>query len=151
MRHFRQQCGVVTQSPSMMSGSLRHNVTISAPGATDSEVWEALEAAALADEVRCMPLGLATPLGDGGLGLSGGQLQRLSLAGALARSPRLLISDESTAMIDREGRAQLMGVLASLPSRGIAVVHVTHDAGEVAGAERVIQLAKASGVYEGDL
>lgn len=81
--------------------------------------------------------------------LSGGQLQRLSLAGALARSPRLLISDESTAMIDREGRAQLMGVLASLPSRGIAVVHVTHDAGEVAGAERVIRVEGGRIVYDG--
>lgn len=81
--------------------------------------------------------------------LSGGQLQRLSLAGALARSPRLLISDESTAMIDREGRTQLMGVLASLPSRGIAVVHVTHDAGEVAGAERVIRVEGGRIVYDG--
>ena len=72
--------------------------------------------------------------------LSGGQLQRLALAGALARSPRLLISDESTAMIDRAGRAEVLDLLASLPERGIAVVHITHDPAESARADRVVTI-----------
>jgi energy-coupling factor transport system ATP-binding protein len=73
--------------------------------------------------------------------LSGGELQRLAVAAALARKPGLLISDESTAMVDREGRQILTNLLAALPSRtGTAVVHVTHRLEEVAQADRVYRL-----------
>ncbi len=81
--------------------------------------------------------------------LSGGQLQRLALAGALARRPALLISDESTAMIDPEGRRELLEVLASLPSRGTAVVHITHDASEAEGADRLVRLEAGRVVFDG--
>ncbi len=73
--------------------------------------------------------------------LSGGQLQRLSIATALARRPALLISDESTSMLDPEGRAEVLDLLASLPAlTGCAVVHVTHDPVEARRADRVIGL-----------
>ena len=72
--------------------------------------------------------------------LSGGELQRLAIAAALARQPALLISDESTAMLDPEGRRQVMAVLRRLPSEGTTVVHVTHHLDEAAGADTVVVL-----------
>jgi len=71
--------------------------------------------------------------------LSGGELQRLAIAAALAQRPRLLISDESTAMVDPAGRKSLVDLLAGLPpSQGVAVVHVTHRLEETAGADQVV-------------
>ncbi|MBV8303282.1 MAG: DUF2232 domain-containing protein [Acidimicrobiia bacterium] len=72
--------------------------------------------------------------------LSGGELQRLAIAAALARRPALLISDESTAMVDPAGRRQVMDVLRRLPAEGTAVVHVTHHRREAAGADLVVVL-----------
>lgn len=73
--------------------------------------------------------------------LSGGELQRLAVAAALARRPRLLISDESTSMVDAAGRQALIGILAALPRRyGMAVVHVTHLESEATRADRVVHL-----------
>jgi energy-coupling factor transport system ATP-binding protein len=71
-------------------------------------------------------------------------LQRLAIATALARRPALLISDESTSMLDAAGRAEIFDLLAALPARtGTSVVHVTHDPVEAARADRVIALAGA--------
>ena len=73
--------------------------------------------------------------------LSGGELQRLAVAAALARRPELLISDESTAMVDSEGRHQLTALLSQLPSeRRMTVVHVTHRLEETAGADKIFRL-----------
>lgn len=81
--------------------------------------------------------------------LSGGMLQRLALAGALARRPALLISDESTAMIDPRGRAELLEILSALPASGTAVVHITHDPAEAATASRIIRLEGGRVLHEG--
>lgn len=73
--------------------------------------------------------------------LSGGQLQRLAIASALARSPALLISDESTAMVDAEGREEIVLLLDRLRREGLAVVHVTHRPAETHLADELLQLA----------
>ena len=115
----------------VLGQSVAEDVTwgMSAPQIADLDLEELLEC-----------VGLAGLAGADPRSLSGGQLQRLALAGALARSPRLLISDECTAMIDRAGRADMLDLLASLPARGIAVVHITHDPAESARAHRVVTI-----------
>ena len=72
--------------------------------------------------------------------LSGGQLQRLAIASALARRPRLLISDEATAMVDAEGREEIVALLDRLRGEGLAVVHVTHRGAETLGADVVVHM-----------
>jgi energy-coupling factor transporter ATP-binding protein EcfA2/energy-coupling factor transporter transmembrane protein EcfT len=74
--------------------------------------------------------------------LSGGELQRLAVVSALARQPRLLVSDESTAMLDPEGRIVLMNLLRALPDDGISVVHVTHDPSEAPETSNTVVLSK---------
>ncbi|MCL2394649.1 MAG: ATP-binding cassette domain-containing protein [Acidimicrobiaceae bacterium] len=77
--------------------------------------------------------------------LSGGELQRLAVAAALAHRPRLLLSDESTAMVDAAGRAALTGLLADLPAtRGVSVVHVTHRVEEATAADAVVRLERGN-------
>jgi energy-coupling factor transport system ATP-binding protein len=81
--------------------------------------------------------------------MSGGELQRLAIASALARSPRLLVSDEATAMIDRPGREDVVRLLRALASSGIAVVHVTHRLEEAALADEVLDMSPAVAETDG--
>ncbi|GAB2654992.1 ABC transporter ATP-binding protein [Nocardia goodfellowii] len=97
--------------------------------------------------------GLLTEVGLAGMGgketaaLSGGQQQRLAVAAALARRPALLIADEATSMIDPDGRAELVSLLADLPKRHpMAVVLVTHHEADAAAAQRVVHLADGRAV-----
>ncbi len=108
----------------------------------DDVVWGLPDGGATVDvETLLKRVGLANVADRETATLSGGQLQRLAVAAALARAPRLLVSDESTAMVDAEGRDQLTDLLARLPDEeGVAVVHVTHHPAEARRAHRRIVL-----------
>ncbi len=108
----------------------------------DDVVWGLPEDHGVDVEELLVTVGLAGMATRETTSLSGGQLQRLAVAAALARRPRLLISDESTAMVDPAGRQELTALLAELPrSRAMTVVHITHNEDELASADRVVRLA----------
>jgi energy-coupling factor transport system ATP-binding protein len=82
--------------------------------------------------------------------LSGGELQRLAIAAALAREPALLISDESTSMVDPDGRSEIVALFRSLADRGLTVVHITHRLYEIEAADRVYVLANGRVIEAGE-
>lgn len=118
----RRQIGSVMQSSELMPGSVRENVDLGR-GLTATQVWEALEQAAVADDVRAMPMGLNTVVTEGGGTLSGGQRQRILLARALAGSPRVLILDEATSALDNVSQAAVVQSLDRLEATRIVVAH----------------------------
>ena len=123
----------VPQDPHVFASSLRENLSLACPGASEEELWEALERARLADEVRAMPEGLDTRVGTYGLGLSGGMVQRLALARALLAAPRVLVLDEPTAHLDPDTRDAVIDDLLAA-AEGYSTLLITHD---LTGLERV--------------
>ncbi|HEY8294388.1 MAG TPA: ATP-binding cassette domain-containing protein, partial [Micrococcaceae bacterium] len=110
---------------------------------SDDLIWGLPEGFEADPDAALEAVGLAGLAERSTASLSGGQLQRLAVATALMRRPSLLISDESTAMVDAEGRESLLDLLAGLPRRfQMTVLHVTHSAPEAARADRVIRMSE---------
>jgi energy-coupling factor transport system ATP-binding protein len=106
----------------------------------DDVVWGLRDASAVDIKATLARVGLDALIDRETSTLSGGELQRLAVAAALARQPQLLVSDESTAMVDADGRAALVRLLRDLAHDGVSVVHVSHYANEAEVADRVIAL-----------
>ena len=137
---IRAASAVVAQSTWLFTGTIADNLRLADPGAADERLWRALETAGLADEVRRMPEGLHTLLGEQGLGLSGGQAQRVSLARAFLADRSLLILDEPTSQVDLDSEARIVEAIGRL-ARGRTVVTVSHRAGALVTADRVVRVA----------
>ena len=144
----RRQIGTVMQGSQLMPGSIRENVDLGR-GLTTDEVWQALADAAVAEEIRDMPMGLSTVVIEGSGAVSGGQRQRILLARALAGRPRILILDEATSALDNVSQA---AVVASLDRLAITRLVVAHRLSTIEQADRVVMLADgrvaAQGTYE---
>jgi ATP-binding cassette subfamily C protein len=124
--------GAVTQEAVLLGSTIRETVT-GLRTLTDDEVWDALERAAVVDEVRAMPMRLETLVNPATV--SGGQQQRILLARALAMSARLLLLDEATSAMDDLSQARVMAALEALDATRIVVAH---RLGTVRGADRIV-------------
>lgn len=136
---FADQSALVQQHTWIFTGTIRSNLMMVAPRASEDRLWECLEKVRLAAEVRAFAQGLDTPVGEDGYALSGGQAQRLSLARALLSQRQLLLLDEPTSQIDLESEAAITQALAEV-AKEKTIVLLTHRASALEFADRVLYL-----------
>lgn len=136
---FADQSALVQQRTWIFTGTIRSNLMMVAPRASEDRLWECLEKVGLAAEVRAFAQGLDTPVGEDGYALSGGQAQRLSLARALLSQRELLLLDEPTSQIDLESEAAITQALAEV-AKEKTIVLLTHRASALEFADRVLYL-----------
>ena len=132
----RRRMGVVLQNVEIVAGSIYENIAGMSPLSAE-EAWAAARAAALEDDIRAMPMGMRTMLPEGGVGLSAGQQQRLLIARALVRKPRVVLFDEATSALDN--RAQAV-VQASLKKLGVTRLVIAHRLSSIRDVDRIYVL-----------
>ena len=137
---WRARIAYVAQDAFLFHGSVRRNLAWMAPDASEEAMWRALEIAGAADIVRRMDGGLETVVGERGTLVSGGERQRLALARAVLRAPRVLILDEATSAIDAAGERAILGRLRAFTPRPVIIL-IAHRAESLALCDRVLAFA----------
>jgi ATP-binding cassette subfamily B protein len=158
---LRKHIGIVFPETFIFNTSIRENIAIGYPEATDADVERAARTAQLDQFVRTLPAGYDTVLGERGVRMSSGQRQRLAIARALLRDPSVLILDEATSALDPQTESEILDTLATI-GRGRTTISIRHrlaavatadiifvlDQGRLAEQGRHTELVKAGGLYQ---
>ena len=148
---LRNQIGFVTQDTQLFSGTIRENLMFVNPHATEPELLDVLGKASSNSILSRAEKGLDTMIGEGGLKLSGGEKQRLSIARALLRKPRLLIFDEATSSLDSLTEEEITSTIREVSSKGTQItILIAHRLSTIMHADRIYVLEKGDIVETGN-
>ena len=139
LNSLRQRIAVVPQKAELFGGTIRQNLLWGDPGASEEELWQALETAQAADVVKDKPGMLDAPVEQGGVNFSGGQRQRLTIARALVRRPAILILDDSASALDYATDANLRIAIRNMPNPPTTFI-VSQRAASVRYADQILVL-----------
>ena len=139
LRTLREAIGVVTQESFLFNGSIRENLLMGKPTATDAELWRAVDAANARQFIERLPQGLESVVGERGVKLSVGEKQRLSIARALLKDPPILILDEATASVDTATERLIQEALEHLMANRTSIV-IAHRLSTIVGADQILVL-----------
>jgi ATP-binding cassette, subfamily B, bacterial len=146
----RRQIGFVTQETHLFSGTLRENMLLVKPDASDDQIVTAMQQASCAYLLEKAPEGLDTPIGESGVKLSGGERQRLSIARALLRQPRLLIFDEATSALDSLTEEQITATVRQVSAVSTRItILIAHRLSTIMHADTIFVLEKGRIVESG--
>jgi ATP-binding cassette subfamily B protein len=147
---LRNQIGFVTQDTQLFSGSIRENLLFVQPEATDAECMDVLHRSAAHSLLARADKGLDTLIGEGGVKVSGGEKQRLSIARALLRRPRLLVFDEATSSLDSITEEEITRTIRDVGQRvDVMTILIAHRLSTVMHADRIYVLERGRVVEEG--
>ena len=145
---LRSAVGMVTQESFLFNGTVRDNLRLGRPNATDERLWEALSDANAKEFVERLPQGLDTVVGERGVKLSVGEKQRVSIARALLKDPPILVLDEATASVDTATERLIQGALDRLMQRRTSFV-IAHRLSTVRHADQILVLERGRIVERG--
>ena len=147
---FRSQIGFVTQDTQLFAGTIKENLLFVAPNATDAECLDVLNKAACQTLLARADKGIDTMIGEGGVKVSGGEKQRLSIARALLRKPSLLVFDEATSSLDSLTEDEISKTIRELSvNRNQVTIIIAHRLSTIMHADKIIVLEKGNIVESG--